>query len=81
MLIWIISEHITHFLQQYFHLEDVSVGPYGYQWDPSNGTNQTMEPHLNLKILRHMSGDIDPTVLKYEVSPTIITGWLCTVSL
>ncbi len=49
------------------------MGPYGYQWDLSEGTNHTMEPHLHLKILRHVSGHIDPTALKYEVSPKMVT--------
>ncbi len=61
-------------LFQYFNLEQVAVGPYGYQWDLSEGTNHSIVPHLHLRIRRHESGVIDPTSLLYSVSPKIITG-------
>lgn len=60
---------------QYFHLDQVTVGPYGYQWDLSEGINHPTQPHLHIKIRHYESGEIDPSSLIYQLSTdTILTG-------
>ncbi len=52
---------------QYFYLEKIAAGPYGYEWDISEG-NESTTPHLHLKIRKYKHGRIDPTTRTYDVS-------------
>ncbi|XP_064385515.1 mucolipin-3-like [Halichondria panicea] len=57
---------------QYFYLEKIAAGPYGYEWSISEG-NESIIPHLHLKIRMHEYGNIDPTTRTYDVSSKITT--------
>ena len=63
------SSHI-----QFFHLKQVAVGPYGYQWKVGKDFNDSSVPHLNLRIDRRTYGDVDPTTRTYNVSSEQVTG-------